>query len=85
MTGAFGSLVHEKRTSLAITMPELARRSGLSVSYISRIEHGQRMTFSRATVQALAKALALLAPDLDRVLLESFTGKPWAASRSKAD
>ena len=82
MTSAFGSLIHEKRLKLGIIMPELARRTGLSVSYISRIERGQRMTYSRATVQAIAKALALLANDLDKVLLEPFRGKEWAVSRN---
>ncbi len=82
MASAFGSLIRKKRTTLGMSVSELARKSGLSVSYISLIEYGKRTTYSRETVQGLAKALALLPTDLDKVLLEPFGGKKWAVSRN---
>ncbi len=85
MVSAFGSLIRKKRTALGMSVSELARRSGLSRSYISLIEYGKRTTYSRETVRRLAKVLSLRDADLDMALIEPFGGKKWAVSRDAVD
>ncbi len=65
---SIGLLLKHYRGCRRLTQEELADRTGLSVTGISRIERGVRRTPHCATIQILADALDL-APD-DRAALE---------------
>lgn len=47
------------RTQQAITLHQLAERSGRAVSYLSQLEHGVRDNPTRETIEALARALGV--------------------------
>jgi len=63
----FGELLTNLRTIRGFSQGELARRSNLDPSSISRLEAGTRVP-ERDTVIRLAAALALPIPDRDRLL-----------------
>ena len=63
----FGELLTNLRTIRGFSQGELARRSNLDPSSISRLEAGTRVP-ERDTVIRLADALALPIPDRDRLL-----------------
>ncbi len=63
----FGELLGSLRTIRGFSQGELARRSNLDPSSISRLEAGTRVP-ERETVLRLADALALPIPDRDRLL-----------------
>jgi transcriptional regulator with XRE-family HTH domain len=50
------SILRQQRVSLSLTIGELAARSGVSESHLSRIEHGKRF-FSAPILQKIAKPL----------------------------
>jgi len=63
---SFGRAVRKKRTSLQLTLEQLAERAGLTPNFVGSVENGQRDP-SLSTVLALAKGLhtpvgELLAP-----------------------
>jgi transcriptional regulator with XRE-family HTH domain len=64
---AFGELLASLRTIRGWSQGQLAKRSGLDPSSISRLEAGTRAP-ERETVLRLADALALPIPDRDRLL-----------------
>lgn len=64
---AFGELLGSLRTIRGWSQGQLAKRSGLDPSSISRLEAGTRAP-ERETVLRLADALALPIPDRDRLL-----------------
>jgi transcriptional regulator with XRE-family HTH domain len=51
---AFGAEVRRRRESLGWSLPELAKRSGLTYNYIGAIEMGQREP-SLSTMEKIAK------------------------------
>lgn len=63
----FGELLTNLRTIRGFSQGELARRSNLDPSSISRLEAGTRVP-ERETVIRIADALALPIPDRDRLL-----------------
>jgi transcriptional regulator with XRE-family HTH domain len=52
-----GGILKQQRISLSITLQELARKAGVSVSHLGRIERGERFP-SAHTLQRIAKPLA---------------------------
>lgn len=54
-----GRAVRAKRKAKGLTMVELAAGSGISRSYVSMIERGERGTVSPAVVTALATRLGV--------------------------
>lgn len=57
------SLIRQRRAMVPLTLKELASKSGVSVSYVSRIEHGDRCPAAR-TLRKLAKPLGLREDEL---------------------
>lgn len=58
-TDGFGAYLRNKRTQAGLSVPELARRSGVSAAYISRVEQGWRGTPSARVLQRLALAMQI--------------------------
>lgn len=58
-TQSLGEIVRQERIGALLTCTELAKLSGLSISYISDIETGKRIPQAIPTINALAKALKL--------------------------
>lgn len=65
---AFGPMLRELRERRDLQMKELAERAGISESFISRLESGDR-GLSRETVDALADALAVSSVERYRMLV----------------
>ncbi len=55
--GSFGSTLREERRKRKLTLSHLASQSGMSASYLSRIEHGQLPPPSAKIMRRLAIAL----------------------------
>ena len=55
----FGGYLRRLRIAAKMSLPELARRSGVSASHLSRVETGWRSTPAPRTVQRLALALGI--------------------------
>lgn len=62
----FGQWLRNKRKDASLTQGQLARKSGISTSYVSTLERGQRHTVTNADplpkpdiVEAIAKALTV--------------------------
>ena len=60
-----GQIIREQRTSIPLTFGELSRASGVSISFLARIEKGERIP-SPHTLQKLARPLGF---DLDELLI----------------
>ncbi len=56
-TGSFGRALREERRRRKLTVSHLASLSGMSASYLSRIEHGQLPPPSAKIMHRLASAL----------------------------
>lgn len=54
-----GKIIWERRRELGLSQGELARRAGLSPSFISRLEGGAYQFTSPGTLTAIAKALEM--------------------------
>jgi len=72
---AFGDLLRRYRTAAGLTREELAARAGLSARGIGALETGERSVPQRATLERLAEALGLSAPE--RVRFEAARGR-WS-------
>ena len=59
-----GERLRRRRSEQGWTAAELARRSGLSKGYLSRLEAGKTVRPSSATLQRLAEALGTTVADL---------------------
>jgi DNA-binding XRE family transcriptional regulator len=59
-----GNRIREHREAAGMTQVELAEKSGLPQSHISRLE-GRKHSPSRATLEKIAKALGVVVSDLD--------------------
>ena len=59
-----GKIIREQRKSVSLSLSQLSRISGVSVSHLGRIEQGQRQPSPR-TLQKIAKPLGF---DLDELL-----------------
>ena len=55
----FGAVLYAYRSASGLSQAELARRSGLSRSYLSEVENSKRPAPKAATVQRLSAALTL--------------------------
>lgn len=55
----FGAVLYAYRNASGLSQAELARRSGLSRSYLSEVENSKRPAPKPATVQRLSAALTL--------------------------
>lgn len=55
----FGAYLRRLRQAAKMSLPELARRSGVSASHLSRVETGWRSTPAPRTIQRLAVALGV--------------------------
>lgn len=64
---SFGQLLKQHRLQRGLTQTELSRAIGVTPSYITRLEYGERHP-SRRVVLALAKALALPPAERDQLL-----------------
>lgn len=62
--GALGEYLRNRRKELGLTLREVAERTGVSNSYISQIESGQRKIPSARVLGLLARAYELDAGDL---------------------
>ena len=60
----FGNLVRQSREAVGLSQRALAQRVGLDVSYINRLESGERRP-RRRTVLKLAASLGISGPELD--------------------
>ena len=63
---SFGEYLKRIRAAGGLSIPELARRSGVSAPYISRIESGWRSTPKPAIIEKLALALRVPADEMLR-------------------
>ena len=63
MSETFGQYVRRHRKTLSMTQDELARKSGISQSYVSGIEREVNKDVSREDVKKLARALEVPAAD----------------------
>ena len=75
-TGLIGRRLREVRAWRGLSLRAAAELAGLSASYLSRIERGERPVERRSTLQALAAAL--------RVAPSELTGQPFAPSNEPA-
>ena len=66
---SFQELLVAHRKTQRLSQSELARRAGVSPSYINRLERGERDLPSRKVAQAIADALDLEADDRNLLLL----------------
>jgi tetratricopeptide (TPR) repeat protein/transcriptional regulator with XRE-family HTH domain len=66
---SFGDLLRRYREAAGLTQAALAERAGLSTRGISALERGQRRLPQRATVELLARALALAPHELARLTI----------------
>jgi len=66
---SFGTLLRAFRERAGCSQNSLAKRVGLSPSYINRLERGEREAPTREVVEALANTLGLSAADRDRLTL----------------
>ncbi len=55
----FGAYLRRMRQAAHMSLPELARRSGVSAAHLSRVESGWRSAPAARTVQRLAIALGI--------------------------
>ena len=62
---SISKIIKEQRKSLSLSLKQLSRSSGVSVSHLSRIEQGLRKPSPR-TLQKIAKPLGF---DLDELLI----------------
>ena len=84
---AYGACVRQRRAELGLARKELAERAGISYSYLSSIEAGQKLP-SESVLTMLARALELSPADLlasanDMVLSESSERSADSTSRSE--
>lgn len=83
MKGAFATALLMCRNLIAISQNEIARRTGLDHSYISRLERGERSP-SKGTVMKIAKALELDEGETDQLLASAGYRRrpvPWRTDR----
>ncbi len=67
----FPEVLADYRKRSGLSQSDIARRAGLSASYVNRLESGDRQPNSRDLVLGLAKALSLSPDDTDRLLLSA--------------
>ncbi|MGB0498170.1 MAG: short-chain fatty acyl-CoA regulator family protein [Rubricella sp.] len=80
MAGSFAGLrIRERRRLLGISQTELARRAGISASYLNLIEHNKR-TIGGRVLEALARELDLPPSALSRETELSVIGELRAAA-----
>ena len=83
---AYGAGIRQRRAELGLARKELAEQAGISYSYLSSIESGQKLP-SDSVLFGLARALELSPADLlaranDMVLAESSSRSAESTSRS---
>lgn len=66
---SFGSRLRSYRERAGLSQNSLAKKVGLSPSYINRLERGEREAPTREVVEALAGTLGLSSSDRDRLAL----------------
>lgn len=71
----------ERREALGLAQEEVARRSGLSVRTVNRIERGWQANIVLSTAEALARVLGWTVPELLDALPKA---EPEPAPASKA-
>lgn len=75
--GAFPTLLERLREERGLSKADLAKRTGLDPSTITRFEQGARMP-ERETILQLAGAMVLPMPDRDRLLASAgFRSELW--------
>ncbi|MFJ8513816.1 helix-turn-helix domain-containing protein [Lysinibacillus xylanilyticus] len=67
MENTFGEIVHMRRNALGMSMRELAKRIGVDVAYISKIEKGKTLMPSFAVVMHLSRELGIKMQTLQNV------------------
>jgi transcriptional regulator with XRE-family HTH domain len=80
----FGQLLRRHRRARGLTQEQLAERSGLSVYAISMLERGTRTAPRGRTVESLARALELDAPERDALVAAAQPGRRKPAPRRHA-
>ena len=70
----FGATLRRFRKDRGISQTTLANRAGFDPSYVSRLEHGDRLP-SRGTVNNLAVALACTDAEHDTLLVADQWGR----------
>jgi transcriptional regulator with XRE-family HTH domain len=60
----FGKMVKNAREDIGLTQEELAKKVGIHVSYLSRIERGSENNPTKEVLENLGKLLKLKASDL---------------------
>jgi transcriptional regulator with XRE-family HTH domain len=65
----FHTLLQQHRNRARISQSELARKAGVSASYINRVEKGERQPPSRSVVLRIANALDLDSEATNDILL----------------
>src|SRR4051812_5807447 len=68
---SFGNRLREARTAHSLTLTQLGKASGVSASYLSRLETGAVQQPSASVIQGIASALGVSATDLGLVTLPS--------------
>lgn len=66
-----GQQISKARLRLGLSKAELARRAGVSLPFLSRLERGQRGTSDPALLERLAEALNLSGEEKIRLYLEA--------------
>lgn len=68
---AIGQQISKARLRLGLSKAELARRAGVSLPFLSRLERGQRGTSDPVLLERLAEALNLSGEERIRLYLEA--------------
>lgn len=76
ISGHIGRRLREIRTWRDLSQKELADHAGISRSYLSMIENGERPVERRATIEALATALQVAPSDLVGAPLSQMISDP---------
>ena len=64
LTGNLGERIHQHRTSMRLSLDELAKRAGITKSHLWEMEQGRAVNPTIGTVSAVASALGLHFNDL---------------------
>jgi len=65
----FSALLKRYRNRAGLSQSELARRAGISASYVNRLEEGERQPPSRSVVLQISEALRLDSTATDALVL----------------
>lgn len=85
MDESFGAVLRRFRLRAGLSQNALGKMAGVNTSYCNRLESGVRETPTREVAHALARALALSAEEVDRLLFSAGHVPPSLQKLGPAD